>query len=95
MALATSELVNNAVVHGSHSDAITMEIRQAPDWLEVEVQNRGERVRMKDFRTRRPEGGRGLEIVDALVDSWSIHSLPLGGTRVTVRLSRPPAHRAI
>jgi anti-sigma regulatory factor (Ser/Thr protein kinase) len=90
VALATSELINNAVVHGSRIDAITMEVRQTPDWLEVQVQNRGERLRMTDFRTRRPEGGRGLEIVDALVDSWSIHSLPLGGTKVTIRLTRPP-----
>ncbi len=88
VALATSELINNAVVHGSQSEAITMEVRQTPDWLEVQVQNRGDRLRMTDIRTRRSEGGRGLEIVDAIVDSWSIHSLPFGGAKVTVRLSR-------
>ena len=41
---------------------------------------------MKNLRTRRPNGGRGLEIVDALADSWSIVSGPRG-TTVSVRLA--------
>ena len=43
---------------------------------------------MKDLRALRREGGRGLEIVDALADSRSIHALPRGDTTVIVRLSR-------
>ena len=91
VALVASELVNNAVTYGSPDSPITMEIRQSSTWLELKVQNRGGRLRMKDLRARRREGGRGLEIVDALADSWSIHALPRGGTTVIVRLSRPPS----
>jgi hypothetical protein len=44
---------------------------------------------MRKLRTRRREGGRGLEIVDALADAWSIETGPLG-TKVTVRLPTEP-----
>jgi hypothetical protein len=38
------------------------------------------------LRRRRREGGRGLDIVDALADAWSIDTGPLG-TTITIRLS--------
>jgi anti-sigma regulatory factor (Ser/Thr protein kinase) len=88
VALVASELVNNAVVYGSSTARIALEIRQTAAWVELRVENRGERLRIKDIRTRRGNGGRGLAIVDALADSWSLHALSRGGPKVVVRLSR-------
>ena len=50
LAVVVSELVNNAVLYGSRSEAIMMEVRQTQDWIEVRVQNRGKRLRMKEIR---------------------------------------------
>jgi transposase-like protein len=83
--LVASELVKNAVLYGSDREPIRLEAKLFPDWAELRVQNSGGRLSMRKLRTRRREGGRGLEIVDALSDAWSIETGPLG-TKVTVRL---------
>ena len=83
--LVASELVKNAVLYGSDRESIRMETKLFPDWAELRVQNSGGRFSMRKLRTRRREGGRGLEIVDALADAWSIDTGPLG-TKITVRL---------
>ena len=83
--LVASELVNNAVLHGSKRDPIRMEATLFPDWIDLHVQNGGGRLSMKSLRTRRRQGGRGLEIVDALAEAWSIETGPLG-TKIAVRL---------
>jgi transposase-like protein len=88
--LVASELVKNAVLYGSDREAIRMETKLFPDWAELRVQNSGKRLSMRKLRTRRREGGRGLEIVDALADAWSIDTGPLG-TKITVRLPVAPA----
>jgi len=87
--LVASELVKNAVLYGSDHDPIRMETKVFPDWAEVRVQNSGGRLSMRKLRNRRREGGRGLEIVDALADAWSIETGPLG-TKITVRLPTGP-----
>ena len=46
----------------------------------------GGRLTLRMLRRRRRDGGRGLDIVDALADGWSIDTGPLG-TTVAVRLS--------
>jgi anti-sigma regulatory factor (Ser/Thr protein kinase) len=83
--LVASELVNNAFLYGSRCEPIRMELELSPAWAEVRIQNIGSRVSITSLRARRRGGGRGLEIVDALADAWSIETGPLG-TRVTVRL---------
>jgi transposase-like protein/anti-sigma regulatory factor (Ser/Thr protein kinase) len=83
--LVASELVKNAVLYGSPRDPIRMEAKLFPGWVELHVQNGGGRLSMKNLRTRRRDGGRGLEIVDALAEAWSIDTGPLG-TKITVRL---------
>jgi anti-sigma regulatory factor (Ser/Thr protein kinase) len=87
--LVASELVKNAVVHGDASQEIELEIQLYADWAELRVRNRGVRLALRNLRVkRRPggEGGRGLEIIDALADGWTIDSGPIG-TSITVRLS--------
>lgn len=88
--LVASELVKNAVLYGSGRDPIKLEMSLYPDAAELRVQNAGGRVRMKSLRTQRNEGGRGLEIVDALAERWTIDSGPLG-TKVSVWLPIEPA----
>ncbi len=88
--LIASELVKNAVLYGSPRDPIRMESRLFADWADLKVQNSGGRLSMRRLRSRRLEGGRGLEIVDALAESWSIETGPFG-TRISVRLRTEPA----
>jgi DNA-binding transcriptional MerR regulator len=83
--LIASELVKNAVVHGATQDPIELEAELYPEWAELKVRNTGGRLQIKSLRSRRRNAGRGLEIVDALADAWSIDSGPRG-TCVTVRL---------
>jgi DNA-binding transcriptional MerR regulator len=84
--LVASELVKNAVLYGLDQATVELDLQLYPEWVDLRVRNEGKRLRMKNLRTRRPDGGRGLEIVDALADSWSIDSGPRG-TTITVRLA--------
>jgi DNA-binding transcriptional MerR regulator len=84
--LVASELVKNAFLHGSPRLTIRMDARLFEDAAELRVQNGGGRLTLRMLRRRRRDGGRGLDIVDALADAWSIDTGPLG-TTVTVRLS--------
>jgi anti-sigma regulatory factor (Ser/Thr protein kinase) len=83
--LIASELVNNAVVHGRTQDPIELEAGLYPRWAELKIRNRGDRLQIKSLRLRRRNAGRGLEIVDALADAWSIDTGHFG-TCVSVRL---------
>lgn len=83
--LVASELVNNAVLYGSTRESIQLEATLYPEWIDLRVENGGGRLSMKSLRTRRRAGGRGLEIIDALAERWSIETGPLG-TKIAVRL---------
>jgi anti-sigma regulatory factor (Ser/Thr protein kinase) len=74
--LVVNELVKNAVLYGSPEAPVRLELAVRPDRIELKVANSGERIRMGELRTRREEGGRGLEIVDSLTWGWSIDSSP-------------------
>ena len=87
--LVASELVKNAVIHGSKQSAISMTARLFDDSAELEISNDGGRLSLRKMRRRRRDGGRGLDIVDELADAWSIDTSPVG-TKVTVRLSVDP-----
>ena len=84
--LIASELVNNAVLYGGNDEAIALELEVYPDGAELCIHNAGGRMEIRRLRARRSLGGHGLEIVDALADSWTIETGP-GGTRVRVRVS--------
>jgi anti-sigma regulatory factor (Ser/Thr protein kinase) len=84
--LVASELVKNAFLHGSARHVIRMDAKLYRDAAELRVHNGGGRLTLRTLRRRRRDGGRGLDIVDALADAWSIDTGPLG-TTITVRLS--------
>ena len=73
--------MKNAVLYGAESEPVELELQLYPEWVDIRVRNGGGRLRMKNLRTRRQDGGRGLEIVDALADSWSIDSGPARNRR--------------
>ena len=93
--LVASELVNNAVRHGSSRDPIHLELKLYRDRVELQVENSGSRLSIKSLRAKRPQTGRGLDIIDALADAWSINAGPRN-TTITVQLAidkRPPNKR--
>jgi anti-sigma regulatory factor (Ser/Thr protein kinase) len=83
--LLTSELVTNAVVHGSGQ--ITLRAGLDSDRLVVEVIDEGSGfehdVRQQDFDQL---GGLGLHIVDAAASRWGVRE---GTTHVWFELERP------
>lgn len=91
--LVASELVKNAVLYGSESEAVLLELRLLPLGAELRVRNRGGRLRLTSLRARRRGGGRGLEIVDALAAGLAIET-GTRGTSVTALLLREPAQFA-
>jgi len=69
--LLTSELVNNAIVHGSGVAALVLEVDHG--CVHVEVHDTDPTVRLvplpfEPFSVR----GRGLAIVNALASSWGV-----------------------
>jgi anti-sigma regulatory factor (Ser/Thr protein kinase) len=75
--LLLTELVNNAVIHGSRRpvDIVEVEVRESSSTLRVEVRDAG-----AGFEWRRPpedsEGvtGYGLILVDAVADRWGVEA---------------------
>jgi anti-sigma regulatory factor (Ser/Thr protein kinase) len=75
--LLLTELVNNAVIHGSRSavDEVSVEIWESPTSVRVEVRDDG-----AGFSWRHPPDGPervtgyGLVLVDAVAESWGIEA---------------------
>jgi anti-sigma regulatory factor (Ser/Thr protein kinase) len=78
--LMVSELVTNALVHGTGTISLGIEV--APDWLRVEVSDQGN-VKLAPSPTAGAHGGWGLRIVDQLADDWGVRE---GSTKVWFRL---------
>jgi anti-sigma regulatory factor (Ser/Thr protein kinase) len=87
--LATSELVTNAVLHGK--GMIQVILRLDYEGAEVTVTDAG--GRRPQLAAGKPDGdrGRGLPLVDALVDDWGVHEADSPGkTSVWFRLRHRP-----
>ena len=88
--LVVSELVTNAVIHGSEPIDLALEINA--DVLRIEVGDGDPAVDDVAMRNRSSDDthapdGRGLRIVDALSDSWGVSDRPSGKTVwATVRI---------
>ena len=79
LSLVTSELVANAVLHGSlrATDSVGLRVSSSAEAIRVEVSDGGEGFQRRD----RPSGdlrtgGWGLVIVEELADRWGINSGP-------------------
>ena len=83
--LVASELVTDAVQHASGRGSIDVQVQLFDAAAHVSVHSR-RRFSLKGVRERKRAAGPGLEIVEALADSWTIDTGPYG-TTISVRLS--------
>ena len=74
IALLTSELVTNAVVHAGTAADVT--VVRSPSAVRVEVADHAE----SEPRKRAPDerGGRGLHMVEAVADRWGVEARGAG-----------------
>jgi anti-sigma regulatory factor (Ser/Thr protein kinase) len=72
--LLTSELVSNAIRHGSGE--IEMRVRASPDQVLVEVWDQSvEEPKLLPLDPDRP-GGNGMRVVEALAHQWGVTHFP-------------------
>ncbi len=78
--LVVSEFTTNAVLH-TDSARIVCRIQQSERWLRIEVHDQGTGVLALTPRSADTDAtnGRGLQLVDALTDSWG--DIPASRTR--------------
>jgi anti-sigma regulatory factor (Ser/Thr protein kinase) len=85
--LVVSELMTNAIIHGSPGEQIRLDLALHRDHAHVSVCNQGAPLDMAKLRRARPGGGRGLEIVAAVAERWGIDT-GRNGTTITARVPR-------
>lgn len=87
--LVVSELVGNAVRHGSSQISLSLDARR--DGLSLSVTDGSHALPEPRTEAELAEDGRGFAIIDALSDGWGVERQPLG-KRVWVQLRPcPPA----
>ena len=86
-ALMVSELVTNALLHGTGTISLRIEVEAS--MLRVEVSDEGN-VALSPSLTPGDYGGWGLHIVDQLADDWGVLQ---GSTKVWFRLGEPSEDR--
>ena len=87
LALATSEMVTNAVVHAGTDIEVRITIDGHDIW--VEVIDAGPNRPCRSPASLTESGGRGLLIVEALADAWGVAEVNDGqGKMVWIRVSR-------
>ncbi len=85
VALLTSELVTNAVVHGSGDALLDIQVEGAA--VTVGVSDRGGGVVKPASRFSWPETGHGLRLVQQMSDHWGVEQVPeTPGKRVWFQL---------
>ena len=76
VALLVSELATNAIRHGGTD--FTVRVDQTPDEIAVQIADAGEGTPILRQAQPRDASGRGLQIVEALADSWGVRPEPSG-----------------
>ena len=90
LAVAVSELVTNAIVHTGSQAALT--IRASDAFVRIEVTDSGRQLPARRHFDEIAGTGRGLRLVDELVDRWGYETRPDGKT-VWAEIGDPPAGR--
>ena len=93
LAIAITELVNNAIIHGNKLQAekmVTLELRVHDNKLEASVTDQGAGFKVDSVpdplaeENLLKEIGRGIFIVNSMMDDVKYDFPPEGGTKVTV-----------
>jgi anti-sigma regulatory factor (Ser/Thr protein kinase) len=90
VALLTSELATNAVLHGQRPIAVTVEAGE--DRLRVEVEDAAPALPVELDPSPEVESGRGLAIVDAVADEWGAERVAGNGKVVWAELRDDDGH---
>ncbi|MFD8978549.1 MULTISPECIES: ATP-binding protein [Streptomyces] len=76
VALAATELMTNAVIHGCHGLPSTSEVTLTAAWtgerLRIAVDDPSDALPAEQESSVCRDGGRGLTLVDALSDRWGV-----------------------
>jgi len=87
--LVVSELVTNAVVHGT--GLITLRVRVIDGFVSVGVQDGGRDVPHIDSADPSREGGRGMAVIAGLVSDWGVRVEGESGKEVwAILVVEPP-----
>ncbi|MGY1794764.1 ATP-binding protein [Geodermatophilus sp. SYSU D00525] len=87
VALLVTELVADVVDHVGGESVLSLELEYSDGWLRIAVSDgSGTRPVVGELRGDRPRG-RGMQIVDAIADSWGVEDVD-GGERVRFVLGR-------
>ena len=93
LAISTTELINNAIVHGNRLDPdkiVTVVLEFFDDRLTVSIIDQGDGFSPENIpspiadENLMKEAGRGIFIVRSLVDDLQIEAPPEGGTRMVI-----------
>ena len=92
LGLLTSELVTNAIRHGTsqQDERVELVLGPADGHYRLAVSDPGTATGRRAATDADGENGRGLLLVDRLAGAWTIRSRPLHGTSVVAGL---PLHR--
>ncbi|MER8031606.1 ATP-binding protein [Streptomyces bauhiniae] len=95
LALIVSELVTNSVLHGKTAPGRQVEVTlgHSAERIRVEVRDTGEGLPHKRPRVPLAVSGWGLEIVDALSETWGVTEQVVGKT-VWAELAVKPSETA-
>jgi len=96
LAIATTELINNAIIHGNRKDAsktVTLSLQFTPKDVTIRVQDQGNGFEPEGIpdplaeENLLKEVGRGIFIVRSLMDDLEFERAPEGGMMVVLRKS--------
>jgi anti-sigma regulatory factor (Ser/Thr protein kinase) len=86
VALLTSELVTNAVLHAG--TPIELVVEERPDAVRVEVRDTSDEVPVRRQVSPDATYGRGLALVEAVARDWGVRQIPDDGKAVWFELAR-------
>lgn len=80
--LLTSEVVTNAVLHGTPPITLSIEFLDRPSGVRVSVADCHESSPAVRVSNRAAIAGRGMAVVDAVANRWGVEPLPGGGKTI-------------
>jgi anti-sigma regulatory factor (Ser/Thr protein kinase) len=80
--LLASEVVTNAVLHGTPPITLQVALLELPPGARVSVTDSREEPPAVRVNDRAADAGRGMAVVDALATRWGVERLPEGGKTI-------------